>query len=277
MKAKMWLISVALSLLIGAVGGWYFQAERQSVAPTVHGSTSPTPMIDKLLCLTSNQLAAVKSDPKNAIPVAFENCSVEIDKKTEQLTLTPEEKRIAFLSILAHSLAPYGASRSISLKDLLADKSMDCDNYAILTGYFNALFAGETHNLKFAGFDGGAVGNHAQLFVDTEKGLLLDPTIGLIARIGFDDLLQGKPLDHHQAIIFQQHDQPELDFFVKKVYDSVLQGKYKPSDLLYFFHSIEEYLKFSDQIGPLWGKNVDDLLLRFPTPAAEDLRKNLTN
>lgn len=232
---------------------------------------------DHLLCLSPDKLAGVRADPRKAIPALYESCASEVDQKLGPLDLTAEEERIAFLSVLAHSLAPYGASRSLKLEDLLADTSMDCDNYAILTGYFNDLFAGRTSKLKFAGFDGGAVGNHAQLFVNTEKGLLLDPTIGLVARIGFDDLLQGKPLDRSQIVIFRQHEQPDLDFFVKKVYDAILLGKYKPRDILYYFDSIQEYMKFSERIGPLWGKEVDELLLHFPTPAAGALRRNLSS
>ncbi len=219
-----------------------------------------------MLCLSPDKLAGVRADPRKAIPALYESCASEVDQKLGPLDLTAEEERIAFLSVLAHSLAPYGASRSLKLEDLLADTSMDCDNYAILTGYFNDLFAGRTSKLKFAGFDGGAVGNHAQLFVNTEKGLLLDPTIGLVARIGFDDLLQGKPLNRSQIVIFRQHEQPDLDFFVNKVYDAILLGKYKPRDILYYFDSIQEYMKFSERIGPLWGKEVDELLLHFPTP-----------
>ncbi len=125
------------------------------------------------------------------------------------------------------------------------------------------------------GFDGGAIGNHAQMFVETTAGLLLDPTIGLVARIGFNNLLQGKPLTGDQILLFRQHADDNLEGFRNRVHDSILQGKYKPGDLLYFFDSIDGYLRFSNDISSMWGKNTDALLLRFPTPAAGALRRNL--
>jgi hypothetical protein len=267
MKAKGWLISILLSFALGAA--FYKQAVAQP------SGVVEVPSFNKLSCISESRKATIRRDPKNGVVQALENCQQEINEKLKPLKLTEGEKRIAFLSILAHSMAPYGPSRSILLEDLLSDKSMDCDNYAILTGHFNSIINDKTYEINFVGFDGGAAGNHAQLFINSEKGLLLDPTIGLVARIGFNDLLSGKSMKSNQVIVFRQHTDKQLEFFEKKVYNAILQGKYKPSDLLYFFHSLDNYLRFSDQIGPLWGKDINDLVARFPTPASKALRDNL--
>lgn len=273
MKTKGWLISIVLSFALGAGGGWYLQGGKQVVSEPP--GVVEVPSFNKLQCLSESRLATIRGNPKNGVIQALESCQEEINEKLKSLQLTEAEKRIAFLSILAHSMAPYGPSRSILLKDLLRDESMDCDNYAILTGHFNSIINEKTYEINFVGFDGGAVGNHAQLFVSSEKGLLLDPTIGLVARISFDDLLRGKSLKGDEVILFRQHDDKQLDSFEKKVYGAILQGKYKPSDLLYFFYSLDDYLKFSDQIKLLWDNDVNDLLLRFPTPASKALGDNL--
>lgn len=267
MKAKGWLISSLFSFALGA--GFYKQAVAEPSGVVEVSS------FNKLQCISESRKATIRRDPKNGVVQALENCQQEINEKLKPLQLTEAEKRIAFLSILAHSMAPYGPSRSILLEDLLSDKSMDCDNYAILTGHFNSITNDKTYEINFVGFDGGAVGNHAQLFISSEKGLLLDPTIGLVARIGFNDLLSGKPMKSNEVIIFRQRTDKQLEFFEKKVYNSILQGKYKPSDLLYFFHSLDDYLRFSDRIGPLWGKDINDLVAQFPTPASKALRDNL--
>ena len=288
MKAKIWFISVAVSFALGAAGLRLASALMEShAAEKSNGSPknqNPSiqhvenrPFFQKLSCLAGARIAAVRKDPHQGIGAAFKACDAEITEKTAPLRLTAEEKKLVFLSILAHSMAPYGPSRSVHLEDLLNDKMMDCDNYAILTGHFSHIFLGSRSYIKFVGFDGGAVGNHAQLFVDIngKDNLMLDPTIGLVARIGFNDLLMGKSIHNDQIMIFRQHDDKSLDYFVNKIWDSILTGKYRPVDMLYFFHSIDEYLKFSEEIGPLWGKDTSALLLRFPTPASEALRRNL--
>src|SRR5262249_23742317 len=144
---------------------------------------------EKLSCLTKNHIAAVRKDPRRNIGIAYRACDAELTRRTTSLRLTADEKKIAFLSVLAYSMAPYGASRSVRLEDLLSDKGLDCDNYAILTGHFSRIFLGDRIDIKFVGFDGGAIGNHAQVFVGRDgESLVLDPTIGLVARIGFNDL-----------------------------------------------------------------------------------------
>lgn len=202
---------------------------------------------DNLSCLTKDRIASVRQTPSSAIAVVFDACHTEITSKLASLNLSEQERKIAFLSILAHSMAPYGSSHSITLKDLLSDKVMDCDNYAILTGLFSRIFLDENFAVNFVGFDGGAIGNHAQLFVG-EKGeeLLLDPTIGLVARIGLNELLMGKPVQKDQLRIFRQRSDEKLDFFAETVIDAITNGKYRPSDILYHFSSLDEYLIFTE-------------------------------
>jgi hypothetical protein len=240
------------------------------------GISFASPTFDNLSCLTQSRIAKVRSKPSSNIGAVYKACNVELTQKTSPLNLNEQQRKIVFLSILANSMAPYGGSRSIRLEDLLSDKVMDCDNYAILTGYFNRIFLGESVHIKFYGVDGGAIGNHAQLFIgENGEQLLLDPTIGLVAKVGFNDLLMGKAVRNDQIRIFRQHNDSNIDFFAKKVLDALLNGKYRPSDLLYYFSSIDEYLEFSNEIAHLWESDTNALLRRFPTPGSLALRKNL--
>ena len=206
---------------------------------------------------------------------AYAACRDELHRKLGAMQLTPAQEQVAFAAVLAQGMAPYGSSRSVRLEDLLRDKAMDCDNYAILTGFLAREFGVAT--LSFAGFDGGAVGNHAQLFyAQPHEELLLDPTIGMVARVDFNHLLQGKPVAAADLKVFRQHDDPAIDAFARTVSGAVRDGKYLPSDLLYYFHSLHDYIAFSDDIVPLWSRpTYDPLLLRFPTPASAALRRNL--
>jgi hypothetical protein len=237
------------------------------------GATAPAPF-DRLACLTPRVIAGVRGDVHH-VKAAYGACRDEVHRKLSPLNLTPVQEKAAFAAILAQGMAPYGSSVSMRLEDLLRDKAMDCDNYAILTGYFAREFGIKA--LSFAGYDGGAIGNHAQLFfTEPRQELLLDPTIGMVARVDFNHLLQGRPVPAALIKVFRQHDDPAIDAFARRVSGAVQAGKYLPSDLLYYFHSLHDYVAFSDDIVPLWSRpSYDALLLRFPTPASATLRHNL--
>lgn len=137
---------------------------------------------------------------------------------------------------------------------------------------------GEVFKVRMIGFEGGVVGNHAQLLVENDEvKLLLDPTIGLVARSSFNNLLMGKPIKDNDIMINIGHQSNSIDAFRRKVYAGLRNGKYRPSDLLYYFQSMEEYLKFIDEISPLWDKDISALIRRFPTPGAKALEMNLIN
>ena len=148
---------------------------------------------DQLTCLTPARIAEVRRSPSLSIEKAFSACRKELGNKVATLGLTEKQTQLAFVSILAHSMAPYGPSTVVKLAELLKEPVLDCDNYAILTGHFARILVGKKIDLNFVGFDGGLIGNHAQIFADVDgTRLLLDPTIGLIARISFDETLAGK-------------------------------------------------------------------------------------
>jgi hypothetical protein len=247
--------------------------ERSAQAAPVDAGDG-APRFERLSCITPEQVAAVRSDVHQVVP-AFDACRAELDRKLASLALGEEQEQAAFAAILAQSMAPYGSSTSMKLEDLLRDKAMACDNYALLAGYFAREFG--ITALSFAGFDGGAVGNHAQLFLSHPGGdLLLDPTTGLVARVSYNELLQGKPVPLARLAVFRQHEDAGIDAFARQVASAVVAGRYLPSDLLYYFHSLPDYIAFSEEIVPLWSRpTYDALLRRFPTPAEEPLRRNL--
>lgn len=130
---------VAICLVLGILGWWFVQpAETMATAPEsalpIGTFSDETSVVERLSCLTDSRNESVRNNPVQGVQLAFEACDAEVTKKTGSLRLTEEERRITFVSILAHAMAPYGPSQSTSLTDLLNDKQMDCDNYALLTG-----------------------------------------------------------------------------------------------------------------------------------------------
>jgi len=116
------------------------------------------------------------------------------------LSLQDIELFAVYSSFIAYSMATYGNSIKFEYKDLLREKKLDCDNYAMLTYYLflegkNKYGRGNDLKFKFVGWDGGAVGNHAQIFVSTKKtSILLDPSIGIVAITNFNTIASGIPV-----------------------------------------------------------------------------------
>jgi hypothetical protein len=232
----------------------------------------------KLDCLTGEQVESVRRNPESGMPGAFSACRIELGDKLETLNLTEPQLRVAFASILAHAMAPYGESVAVRLDHLLHERNLDCDNYAMLTGYLHRLTPGRRLGLKFVGFDGGFVGNHAQIIAESDSAdLLLDPTIGLVARLNFDQLLRGEVVAHSRIRVFQQHNDTRVDQFARTVVDALANGRYRPSNLLYYFSSLEDYVAFVDEGSALRKSDINAFLRRYVTPGAQALKRRLTN
>lgn len=152
---------------------------------------------------------------------------------------------VAFAAVVAWDLKPYGAEPAgTDLATLLAAPSLACDDYVRLAWYLTR----EMPQVQWApariaavGWKGGAVGNHAQMLVgDGANTLLLDPTVGLVARIGYDSLVSGRPPAAMQSFWPYNADRP-IGSFQQAVQAALLGGKYRPSDALYFVAELAQY------------------------------------
>jgi hypothetical protein len=123
-----------------------------------------------------------------------------------------------------------------------SEDRLHCGNTIFLVGY---LFGSvDTKKIRSVGFDGGAIGNHAQLFyIDGGRSLLLDPTMGLVAQVDFNNLVRGAPVPSNKIRLFKIKDaSEEMRSFKIRVYDAVEQGAYVPSDFMYMHQSLHEQL-----------------------------------
>lgn len=155
--------------------------------------------------------------------------------------LNEDGLKLAWASVIAYELKPYRGSSATSLDELLAEDGLDCDNYAILTWrLFQLLAPNSPVKLKVIGWDGGAVGNHAQIFSEgTGAPLLLDPTIGLVAIGSFDQVVKGDPV----TVLMEFYHREELADFRSLVMMALAVGLYKQSDLLYVFDDLNTFLR----------------------------------
>ena len=177
-------------------------------------------------------------------------CIPELRARFKKPDLSDRFYELVLATVVAHYAVPYGKGNGRDLTSLLANESLACAGYAKL-----ATLLGNGGEARFVGFEGGAVGNHAQMLISIDgHDILLDPTIGAIAFVSYDDLMSGKSAEVHS---FFSGD-PTLTRFNAKVLSALREGKYRPSDLLYYYENFEQ---FSSPSG-----------YQFPTPGGARLR-----
>lgn len=212
-------------------------------------SSTPTssiilPINPSVECIPQN-ISMVKTESDKILDL-FELCKEDLIRSLPPSfsDLDEHDLYMLFLNIVSYNLAPYGGSSAIELSELISATQLDCDNYAIAVGIFWNLRNQKTDiTMHFVGWHGGAVGNHAQIFTSNNKSgvnLLLDPTIALVALTTFDDLASGKIIDSGKILDFSHRN--DLINFKTRIIESLILGKYKPSDLLYFYENLDHYL-----------------------------------
>jgi hypothetical protein len=166
---------------------------------------------------------------------------------------------VAFAAIAAWDLKPYGPDPAAKdLQTLLNSPTLVCNDYVLLAWYFCNNFMPETASIKIValGWNGGAVGNHAQMLaMDPATGisLLLDPTVGLVARgVTYDSLLKGIGVPGTQMMTsFATYNSypGSAGAFTQEVFNAVNGGQYKPSDALYYVDQIATYAAMPPEAG----------------------------
>lgn len=179
--------------------------------------------------------------------------------------LPPSQARALVLAAaVAYRMAPYGTSREMELEALVKDDRLDCDNYMALAWHLARLLGVKEQQMRFIGWHGGAVGNHAQLFVEfgdgQNDGMVLDPTVGLVGRTTFNAVAAGVPVRGDKLLDFRSR--AELPEYHQRVQRALAGGEYRPDDVLYAF---ERFDRFSDP----------PAISDWPTPAAPQLRRDL--
>lgn len=151
--------------------------------------------------------------------------------------------KLAFCSVVAFDLKPYGTCTVHDLPSLMASPVLDCDNYVSLAWrLFNLMRPITATKVVALGWDGGVVGNHAQMQAQTagSPDIFLDPTIGLAVNGCSLDGLVGDFVypPNCVASFFSYNSRPALVGFDATVRDAVVNTRYKPSDMLYFIKDV---------------------------------------
>lgn len=136
------------------------------------------------------------------------------------------------------------------MADLLAASTLQCSDYAILTyRFFLLLVPAPTTTIGFAGWNGGAVGNHCQIFAHKAPDVsgnnggdwLVDPTIGLLlCGHDFSWIAGGHACNMLYAKDFCWR--TDIASFNSEVIGALTSGTFKPSSLLYWTTNFNEFV-----------------------------------
>jgi hypothetical protein len=184
----------------------------------------------------------------------------------------PEMTAFVFSSILSHISAPYGKSRETEFLPLLREDSLDCDNYVMLAVYiFESILPKHQSEYEIVGFNGGAIGNHAQLFYKKDSlKMMSDPCYGFVANTRFNNLLEGKHLAKDQLFVFKWRD-PKTEDAAQNTIEAVIKGRYAPRDLLYYFNNVDTFASYGEKFS-----SFEEMIKSFTTPAGQKMYKELT-
>lgn len=154
--------------------------------------------------------------------------------------------RFAFCNLVAFDLKPYVASLATRLRDLMLEDGLDCDNYARLAWIFFEIMR-PTHNSEVCvvGWEGGLIGNHAQMQIRTagHPDLYADPTVGLIVHgTSFDYLCKAPTIPTNlQYSIYSFNQRAEVSALEANVRNQITNGGYLASHLLYVYSDLKKY------------------------------------
>lgn len=202
------------------------------------------------------QHAGITADPSAISDIYFsERARFISDLGVGFVNETEDHYRLAFCSLVAYDHVPYGSgggSASDPLTALLSRESMDCDNYVTVAWrLFRILSPTSQTRVAAIGWDGGYFGNHAQLVAHKTPNLygqdggslVVDPTIGLvICGYNFDHYAATKPCLAYYSKSFYYDRSDGTVQFNNNVKAAFYNGLLKPSDLLYAFSDIEQFV-----------------------------------
>jgi hypothetical protein len=145
---------------------------------------------------------------------------------------------LALCSVVAFEYRPYGSSRARSLEALLNEPQLDCDNVVSLAWeLYTIIYPRTPSRITAVGWDGGAVGNHAQLQASTpgSTDIMLDPTIGLCVRgINVAPICNGFMVPMTSLKSFWAYSpKPPLTAFEPVVRGAFIGGQFEVEHLLY--------------------------------------------
>jgi hypothetical protein len=204
----------------------------------------------RLDTLTPERVERVRSN-LDAVREVYAECRDELasDLGRPFADLPADDLPPIFCMLLANAMAPYGKSTARELPDLLAASDLHCGNYPVLMLHLHdRLAAPADPPVALLGWEAEFFGPHDLAYrphPDAERCMFLDPTTALVARATFDHVVSGGRVDRNRIACFayRESEVPNAMWMAQ----AFAEGKFKPSELVYYFESLEHRLeRFGD-------------------------------
>jgi hypothetical protein len=157
-----------------------------------------------------------------------------------------------FASMIANDLKPYGAEgNGLDISTLLNLPTLACSGFVGLAwNFINLIPQCAGLKIRAIGWDNGCesddppspVGNHAQMIAKDATGtLLLDPTIGMVVKADYNDIVRGIPVDMTKSTTFctKYQSDPIKAPFSAEVNSALANGSFRPCHALYFWSQFD--------------------------------------
>ena len=192
----------------------------------------------QLACLHDHLRGDLRRHPAVTIRALIDACDAQLQAVLGErfADLAGHARRAIIAALAAQRAAPYGSSFQYSLAGLLGSPRLDCAGYAALTWHLLRLAGDPVDDLRIIGWDGSnAVGNHAQIaLVGDGPALIIDPTIGLVARVDYRALTAGARVDPADIVVIDHTElEPDLHVLTVQVVDALYLGAFRPFNALY--------------------------------------------
>jgi hypothetical protein len=195
-------------------------------------------------CLAAPQVERLRADLNFARPL-FRACKRQISAKMRRAGLPANRNttRAVLAMALAHRFAPYGPhAGAIDYQELARLTAHECSSYTTLTSYIYEAMGGDMGRDRIQGWEGGAAGNHTQLWVDN---LLLDPTVGLAAHISLRRLISGGKTKRivslsRYPVGVGTYPPPHRDY-MDVIQRALRRGLYRREDVLFSYETVEKW------------------------------------
>lgn len=194
--------------------------------------------------------AAVCANPAT-LPTFYTNSRLAyLNSLPAGLQGLPEDiNKLGWASVMAFDLKPYGPGNGVTLAELLAQTTLNCDDYCRLAiEIFQILSPSCPWKPAMIGWNGGPMGNHAQItFWVPNTYLMVDPTIGFMSR---DVTLVGMTLGANYAPMagrwhsfwdYNAAQRQNIANFNTAVKNSILNGTNHIGHHLYYFPSLHHF------------------------------------
>ncbi|WP_210497014.1 calcium-binding protein [Microvirga antarctica] len=207
--------------------------------------------------LKRSEYAAIRSDPTRIVDL-YQTHKADFVADAGLQSASAEVQIAAFCTVVSYDLAPYGSSNAgVDLSALLSADLLSCGQYVQQTMFLIQEFGTLSANFHAVGWDDGAVGNHSQLFITTDRdAALLDPTIGLIVR---NATLTGVATGalYPAMTSFFDHARTggaDISTFDETVKTAIATGAYKIRDGFYDYPSLHAWVyEYSEHTGLIVG------------------------